>query len=422
MNEGQIEDAVLEHVDAREVINLAKKLVGFDTTNPPGNELRCARFLAGTMKKIGMSSHIQLVHRLRANAVGRTRWHRKGRTLLLEGHIDTAPIGENERSLWRVNPFAGKVQKGRLIGKGIVDMKGGLAANIIAVKAVLESDVELRGNIVLAATADEEGYMMGVKKLIESGELNNVDACISTEPFWGVQTSIGGRTWGKITVTGRATTSGVNPQVAFRMGVGNNAIHQATRLLLELTKHHPSYPPNQLFRKSWWHVLRIEGGWDPSSAPMCPEKCEITLEGRLVPGHSIQSFWDEVRSIMAKTQRDVDGFHAELEVLERRPAYSTDKNHPLVTSLTKSFKRVTGQAPKMNPFQYPMNSTTDTSYLAANGIACVSIGPVEPNRILAEEMFTANESVATARIVDTTKVVAIAAAKYLTQWHSSKES
>lgn len=413
MNKKQIEEEVLKHVKPREVIDLARRLVRFDTTNPPGNELACAKFLVQAMRRIGLDSYVQLVAPSRANAIGRSRPRRRGRTLLLDGHIDTAPIGETESRLWRVDPFAGRMEKGRLIGKGIVDMKGGLTANVMAVKAVLESGLVLRGNIMIAATADEEGYMLGIKRLIHSGAVRDVDACISTEPFWGVQTTIGGRTWGKITVTGRATTSGVNPEFAFKVGIGNNAIHQAARLLYELTRCRPAQPHNRLFRESWWHVLRVDGGWDPRNAPMCPETCEVTLEGRLVPGHSIESFWNEVRGIMSKLQREAPGFHAKLEVLERRPAYSTRENHPLVKAVSDSYKRVIGRPAERNPFHYPMNSTTDTNHLAANGIACVSIGPVEPKKVLAEEMFVANESVSVSRIVDTTKIVALTIAKYI---------
>jgi acetylornithine deacetylase/succinyl-diaminopimelate desuccinylase-like protein len=116
---------------------------------------------------------------------------------------------------------------------------------------------------------------------------------------------------------------------------------------------------------------------------------------------------------MSKLQREAPGFHAKLEVLERRPAYSTRENHPLVKAVSDSYKRVIGRPAERNPFHYPMNSTTDTNHLAANGIACVSIGPVEPKKVLAEEMFVANESVSVSRIVDTTKIVALTIAKYI---------
>jgi len=404
---------ILKHIDQRELKSLTKKLIAFRTTNPPGNELACATFIRDKMKEFGLNAHLQIVGKSRANAVGVSHPLRRGRTLLLEGHIDTAPISEIERQHWKSNPFSAKITNGRMFGKGIVDMKGGLAAILCAAKSTLASGTKLRGNLVVAAIADEEGLMSGVKQFVRSREADAIDACISTEPLWGVQTVIGGRTWGRITVVGKATTSGVDPKFAFDSGYGNNAIHNAAILLAELKRRGPSYPSNKQFRKSWWQVLKIEGGWDPENAPMCPETCSLMLEGRLVPGHSIEAFWREVGGLLTRLENDTPGFHANLEVLERRPSYSTPKNHRIVKELMSAFRKVMKVDPVLNPFRYPMNSTTDTNYLAAHGIACVSIGPVEPGRVLAQEMFVANESVSLERIVDTCKIVAIATSHYL---------
>jgi len=412
MNE-RVEAKILESIDRREIISLTKKLIGFRTVNPPGNELPCARFIAEKLREFGLNSRLQIIGTSRGNAIGISQPRKRGRTLLLEGHIDTAPIGDIERRYWKTNPFVAKVENGRMLGKGIVDMKGGLAAVLGATKAVLDSGVKLRGNLEVAAFADEEGLMRGIKQFIRSHGADRIDACISTEPMWGVQTVIGGRTWGKITVIGKSTTSGVDPIFALRSGYGNNAIHKAAILLDELRKNGPSYPRNKLFRKSWWQVLKIEGGWNPENAPMCPDTCTLTLEGRLVPGHNVETFWREVRGIIVGLERKVPGFRAYLEVLERRPAYSTPMNHPVVLALRGAYRTVLRREPLLNPFGYPMNSTTDTNYLAAHGIPCVSIGPVEPGRVVAHEMFVANESVSIQRIVDTCKIVALASSRYL---------
>ena len=161
--------------------------------------------------------------------------------------------------------------------------------------------------------------------------------------------------------------------------------------------------------------MRIQGGWDPENAPMCPETCEITLEGRLVPGHSVEAFWKEVRSVIAKLQRTVPGFHAKIEVLEKRPAYSIKENHPLVQTVIDAYKQVVGKAPLMNPMRYPINATADPHYFAAEGIPCVTFGPAELERGNdAKQMFIENESLSVSKIVDTTKILALAIARYLT--------
>jgi len=363
---------------------------------------------------MGLESKLQVIEPTRANAIGRTpRTQNPGRTILLEGHLDTAPIGTAERKLWKFDPFSGHVDNGRVFGKGIVDMKGGLTANLTAIKAILESGVKLKGCVKLAAFADEEGYMQGVKYFIRSGQADDVNACISSEPHWGIQTSMGGRTWGRITVMGHSTTSGVDPDFAFKAGLGNNAIHQAALLLNELRKRRPASPANKLFRRSWWHVLKIQGGWDPENAPMCPESCEMILEGRLVPGQSIESFWHEVRGIIMKLQKQSPGFHAQITVLEKRPSYSIRPDHPLVKTMVRHYRRVIGSDPEMNPFRYPMNATSDAHYLADYGIPCVTFGPLEPRKVLAKQMFIADESLSVGRVVDAAKIIALATAEYL---------
>ena len=407
-------ERILRSINKSEVTDLAKCLIAFDTTNPPGNELPCAKFLISVMRRMGLKTTIQRIDPRRGNAIGYTTPLLQGPTLLLEGHIDTAPIGTAERKLWTVDPFSARLRSGRIFGKGIVDMKGGLVASLTAVQAVLRSGIHLKGNIKVAALADEEGYMRGVKRFIESGYARDVDACISTEPLWGVQIAQGGRTWGRITVKGRSTTSGVDPDYAFKAGVGNNAIHQAASFLSELKKHRPSHGVERLFRRSWWHVLKIQGGWDPENAPMCPESCEIILEGRLVPGHTIDAFWKDVSNLIVNLRNRSPGFNATVDVLERRPAYSTRRNDPIVKAVIGAYARVIGKKPQINPFRYPMNSTTDAHYLAAEGIPCVTIGPVEPNNILAKQMFIANESVSARRIVDTARILAVAILRYLT--------
>jgi len=405
---------ISRRIGEQEVVDLAKRIVGFDTTNPPGNELECAEFLATVMGEIGLKTEVQVIDSSRANAVGYSSPQREGPTLLLEGHIDTAPLELKERRLWLTDPFSGCVQNGRIFGKGIVDMKGGLTAILVAVKAVLKSGVDLKGNLKVAALADELGFMLGVKHFIKSGLADDVDGCISTEPIWGVQTTYGGRTWGKITVVGRSAVSNLDPTFAFKSGLGNNAIHQATRLLHELATKRPSHPTHSLFGRSWWHVLKISGGWDPENTPMCPGTCEIVLEGRLVPGQSVSEFWKDVGGIIAKVQRKSPGFRAKVDVLERRPAYSVRETHPLVRTVANAYEEVIGRAPVMNPLGYPMNVTGDHHYFAAKGIPCVTIGPAEPRKIQAKQMFVANESLDIEKIIQTARILVVAITRYLT--------
>src|SRR5438552_838763 len=123
--------SVLEHLDAERLVRLAQDLVRIDTDNPPGNETAAARYLAGYLARLGPPD---------------ARPH-----LILNGHLDTVPSGAG----WSHDPHGGEVVDGRLYGRGSADMKGGVAAMVAAIEAIVNSGVPLRGRITFMGVMDE---------------------------------------------------------------------------------------------------------------------------------------------------------------------------------------------------------------------------------------------------------------------------
>ena len=123
---------VLKYVDPQKVIRLAQELVRIPSENPPGNEQEVARFVQGRLQKIGLETKIVEPEKGRSNVIAEYKKEPK-LTLILNGHADVVPAGDG----WSYEPYGGQIKFGRLYGRGAADMKGGLAAAISAVDAVL---------------------------------------------------------------------------------------------------------------------------------------------------------------------------------------------------------------------------------------------------------------------------------------------
>lgn len=135
----------------------------------------------------------------RPNLVGVLSGKGGGKSILLSGHIDVVQRG----SKWTFDPFAGTVNDGKIYGRGAVDMKGGIAAMTMAVKAIQGAGLKLKGDVKVGTVVDEEAGGMGTLALMAAG--NRADGCIITEPTdLQIAPLCRGILWGKIVIEGRA--------------------------------------------------------------------------------------------------------------------------------------------------------------------------------------------------------------------------
>lgn len=157
--------AIESGVTGAEAGDLLGELVSFDTRNPPGRERRCAEFIRDTLADWGLDA--RLVHEPyddRPQVVAETgRGEQDAPTLALNGHIDVVPPGDAE---WERDPFGGVIEDGRVYGRGASDMKSGLAAAMLAGRAVSEAG-PLAGTLVLAFAVGEETGDPGTRHLLE---------------------------------------------------------------------------------------------------------------------------------------------------------------------------------------------------------------------------------------------------------------
>ena len=139
--------------DLDAVVELTRDLVRIDTSNPPGRETAAARHLLAYMEDAGAECELAGPDPERLNLISRVRGSGAGPSLMLMGHTDVVPAPAGN---WTVDPFEGVVRDGRIIGRGVADMKGELAARAVAVARLARSGRVPAGDVVLVAESDEE--------------------------------------------------------------------------------------------------------------------------------------------------------------------------------------------------------------------------------------------------------------------------
>ena len=294
-----LEETVIEaaRVGRAELIALATDLVAFDTTargeaDAPRDEEKLQRYLGKHLSEIGAEVEIWepepipasdpfvpggLDFKGRPQLVGRLPGKGKGPSLLLNGHIDA--VTAEPRELWTSDPFKATERGGHLFGRGVNDMKGGLATMLFALKILQRLDVRLHGDVIYCANTDEESSGAGGYACVAHGV--RADAGICAEPSgFDVWTACRGSLYVDITVPGRAGHAEM-AQPGWQDGGAVNAIDKL-RIVLEAIaaldgewrtrpdKQHPLLSPGNIV------PTMIKGGvWTVTHPPTCELHCGI---------------------------------------------------------------------------------------------------------------------------------------------------
>jgi succinyl-diaminopimelate desuccinylase len=143
-------------------VELAKKLISINSENPPGNEREIAFFIRDFLDDLDIETRLIKFGKNRYNLIASIG---KGNGLMLNGHMDTVPIGNVEN--WEFNPF-GEIKNGKLYGRGAADMKGSLACMLTALQNLLRSKAEFKRRLLLVFVGDEEVRFAGSEFLIKN--------------------------------------------------------------------------------------------------------------------------------------------------------------------------------------------------------------------------------------------------------------
>ena len=208
-------ERLFERIEDRRaaLITLTQELVRIPTVNPPGDAYRpCAELIGNRLKargfeviyERGLGDPADSDRYPRTNIIARYQGRRPGPCVHFNGHIDVVEVGQG----WTKDPFGGEIEDGKIYGRGTCDMKGGLAAAIIAVEAILDSDIDFAGALEISGTVDEEtGGYGGVAYLAKKGYFSKprVDHVIIPEPLNVDRVCIGhrGAWWAEVETHGR---------------------------------------------------------------------------------------------------------------------------------------------------------------------------------------------------------------------------
>lgn len=319
----------------------------------PGEEGAVQGAVAAWLGEQGLAAELQATEGNRPNVIARVE-NGDGPTLLLNGHTDTVLAARG----WSGDPWRGWRDGDRFYGLGAADMKAGVAAALLATRALARRRDRWRGTVVFTAVVDEEAYSIGARALVEMGL--TADACIVFEPFWD-QPSIGGV--GKVLVRGEVTGKAAH---GFWPWEGVNAAVEAARLVARLDDvplgRHPRLTPSQC-------LLSLQSGNDQYVITV-PERATFTINRLTVPGETGESVLAGMRRLAGEL-----GSPARFDFTVEPPYYppwETDPGHPLLAQFARAYAAERGHEPR---YGY-MTGVADTNYFSTDlGIPTVQFGP-----------------------------------------------
>ena len=400
-----------------EAVDLLSELIRVNTTNPPGNETVAAEFLASRLEKEGFACEVFESARGRGSVVTRLKGSGGKPSVLLLSHLDVVAADPRE---WSVDPFGGLVKDGFVWGRGALDMKSMTAIEVVALKLLKRKGVKLKGDIVLAATADEEkGGEAGAGWLVKHhpnevradyvlNEGGGLALPVEDRNLYSVQTSEKGILWFKVRAKGIPGHGSV-PSAA------DNAIVRMNEVMSRLDRYRAevklvptvadylarlgelnenlrsrlfamrndvsrtdevldSFPPEfrslaDQFRAMTRMTLTptiVRGGVKEN---IIPSECEAVFDCRVLPGQSPEQALGLVRGLLA----DVGLEKLDFEVIQANEPSESRSDTPLygvIESTLKEFEADCAIAPTL------LTGGTDSRFFRRVGSVCYGFQPM----------------------------------------------
>ena len=393
MAQGGYED-LLNRIQETEVVSLCRDLVRFKSVNPPGDELEIAEYVAGVLREAGLTVEMVPHTPTRASVLARLKGSGEMPALFYTGHLDVVPVGAEE---WLHDPFEGDVVEGELWGRGASDMKGGNAAMIVATKVLAAANLPLKGDLILAFTAGEEGEQLGAAEIAARPDLAPVQAVVVAEPSSNdVYVAEKGAFWLQITTHGK-TAHGSMPHL------GQNAIMMMVALLRELDSLAVPCEEHPLLGGFTRSINTIAGGVKTN---VVPDQCTVTIDQRTVPGQDHRAILRQVEELIADLGRRLPDFRASVEVINDRIPVASSPEEPVIQRFYDIVAEVAGERPVPKGVNYYTDAVAFAPALNAPMIIC---GPGE-----AKLAHQPNEYVEVHKMVEAAKIFTLAATQLLT--------
>ncbi|WP_306116170.1 MULTISPECIES: acetylornithine deacetylase/succinyl-diaminopimelate desuccinylase family protein [unclassified Roseovarius] len=347
-----------------DLVALTQDLIRIPTLNPPGQNYReICDYLDRRLLRSGF--HTELIRAKGAigdsdkcprwNIIARREGARAGECVHFNSHIDVVEVGHG----WTTDPFGGEVRDGRVYGRGACDMKGGLAASIVAAEAFIAICPDYAGAIEISGTADEEsGGFGGVAYLAEKGYFapSRVQHVIIPEPLNKDRICLGHRGvwWAEIETKGEIA-HGSMPflgDCAVRH-MGAVVAEMEASLFPALAEKRTDMPvvPDGA-KQSTLNINSIHGGEAEQEAdytglpsPCVPDRCRMVIDRRFLIEEDIADVEAEIRAVLDKVQASRETFDYDIRELHRVLPTMTDKDAPVVTAAARAVEATFGHAP-----------------------------------------------------------------------------
>jgi acetylornithine deacetylase len=343
-----------------DVAGLAAQLVAIESINPDivtggSGEIEVARFIAEWCERAGLDTTLSELAPGRANVVAIARGSGGGRSLMLNAHMDTVGVAGMSA------PFEPRLEGGRLHGRGAYDMKGSLAACMLATAEAARRG--LRGDVILTAVVDEEFASIGTEAVAANVR---ADAAIVTEPT-ELQLAVAHRGFValEVEVHGRAA-HGSRPHL------GIDAIAKMGRVLVgieELDTRLRSSPTHPFVGTGSVHASLIEGGQEFSSYPA---RCVLQAERRTIPGETAELAERELLEMVTRAGEGDADFSAAVRAPISREPFEVAEDAEIVQAVRRHATAALGAEPAIVGVSF----WADSALLSAAGIPTVLFGPI----------------------------------------------
>ncbi len=378
-------------IDRDYIIQTLQELVRINSVNPllsanGKGEAELGAYVANALSTLGVPVTTHEIQPGRVNVVGVLKGVGDGRSLLLNAHMDTVGVEGME-----IDPFCAEIHDGRLYGRGSQDMKGSIAAMLAVAKAFVDGGVNLAGDLLITAVADEEYASLGTEHLVQQV---SADAAIVTEPTdMTLCRAHRGFIWFEVETFGRAAHgSRYNEGIDANMRMGR-FLAQLDKLEKELRQRpaHPLAGPPSL------HAAKIQGGAEIS---IYADHCYLQIERRTVPGETESQATAELQGIIDRLAAEDPSFKATVKPTFQREPFEIGPEAPIVNTLEQVMTTRLGQKPAHTGQTF----WTDAALLADAGMETVLVGPTGYGLHSAEEWVDLQSVVDLAYILAETAV------------------
>ena len=371
--------------EAGEAVDLLRELIRLRSVNPPGNEVEVAGAIARWAEGRGLEAGLVSVAEDRPNVLVRLVGTGERPAVMLSGHTDTVPPGEVP---WDHDAFSGDLEDGVVWGRGAVDMKGGVAAMLVAMAALARRGWRPRGDVRFVGTVGEEVDCVGAEHFRSADGLTGVGWIVIGEPTnLDVVAAHRGALWLEIVAHGK-TAHGSMPQL------GVNAILHLAELLRWLNERRFPYVEHPLLEPPTVNVGTISGGIKTN---VVPDRCVATVDLRTLPGQDHAEILRDVRDLAAELVSTVPELKVDVRVVNDMPSVETPTDHPIVLETRAAVAAALGAEPRVRGATY----YTDGGVFAPAGVPMVIFGPGDDR--LAHQP---NERVEVVQVVDAVRAYA----------------